>query len=145
MLLWFGGKKIKVFLVLHTDSSFSVYCFKYLLGKQEGEKGMLRVVWLCLFGLLWQLGVEIPASPSLEVEKGWRGQLAAPAPWKQQSQGKVPCLSRQQCPLLSHLSQPRLCLNCSSCWGCLTSLGGLGPQPSRALGNKYLWILRACA
>lgn len=40
MLLWFGGKN-KGFLVLHTDSSCSVSCLKYLLRKQEGEKGML--------------------------------------------------------------------------------------------------------
>lgn len=45
VMVW--GKKNKGFLVLHTDSSCSVCCFKYLLW---GEKGMLRprIVWLCL-------------------------------------------------------------------------------------------------
>lgn len=86
MLLWFGGKKIKVFLVLHTDSSCSVSFFKYLLWGEKGIPGP-RIVWLCLFGLLWQLGAEIPASPSLELERA--AGSTAPVLWKQQSRGKV--------------------------------------------------------
>lgn len=85
MLLWFGEKN-KGFLVLHTDSSCSVSCFKYLL---QGEKGMLRprIVWLCLLGLFWQLGAEIPASLSLGLERA--AGSTAPVLWKQQSWGKV--------------------------------------------------------